>query len=139
MQLLDALDALVHADAHPPMMRGKVTIGVRGAGGYRFWSAALDQRATTSTSAQLPGDSAVTLFLDEADAAHILATGRLPDQPRLLSIDGDRRVLTRFLARYTGGAQSALQTRVAVMRAATPPREARGKPVVTPRPPSARR
>lgn len=118
VQLLDALDALVMRDAQAPMMRGQIAVGVRGAAGYRFWSARFDARSPTTARADtLPADSAVTLFLDQADADHILTTGQLPAQPKLLYIDGDRALMTRFLARYSGG-KTLLGARVAHLQSA---------------------
>jgi hypothetical protein len=126
MQLLEALDALVNSDAQKPMLRGKVTLGVRGKKGYRFWSASFDGAAVTTFADTMPADSTVTLFIDETDATHILTTGRMPARPKLLSIDGERALMTRFLNRYTGGA-NVLRTRIATMGAAAATQKAASK------------
>jgi hypothetical protein len=100
-RLLALLDALVVRDGAAPGIRGSVCVGVRcDDGRYVFWRATPDvRRATTELFAAAPRAD-VTLVVDAEVAETILGTGRAPDHPSVMAIDGDRALFKQFAQRY---------------------------------------
>ncbi|MEM6732735.1 MAG: hypothetical protein AAF658_14340 [Myxococcota bacterium] len=98
---LDVLDALVNRDSAPPGFPGRVTIGVREGGHYRFWSAHFGPlEATTTFSHELPEEADAILLLSEEDAAAALR-GEVNREPEVMMVHGDTALLRRVVTRYT--------------------------------------
>ena len=99
--LLLLLDGLVRRDGSAAGLEGEVQVGVRSPEGYRWWRARLGPRFSVGFVPEVSTTAHVTLCLGQGDAARLLATGRIPEDPELLHLDGDRALLERFLTRYT--------------------------------------
>ena len=100
LDLLVALDAIVHADDRPSALSGRITICVRTPDRDVFWSAQLDDRAAGGFRTAVPAETDVILVLDEAEAEALLTGQALSGDPERCVIGGDRRLLERFFSRY---------------------------------------
>lgn len=97
---LELLDALVRRDGATSGLSGEVCVGLREDGAFQWWSAAFTPSFRVQFEETRSNSAHATLFIDSADAAELLRTGTV-DAPRLLTIDGDRDLLIRFIRRYT--------------------------------------
>jgi hypothetical protein len=100
--LLALLDALVVRDPGPAGFTGALAIGIRGPKGYRWWQGYFfGASIRTRRGLARPRDVHAILYLAQSDATHMLSSGRLPAKPELLSVEGDRALIERFVQRYT--------------------------------------
>jgi hypothetical protein len=99
--LIALLDALILRDPGPAGFTGALAVGIRGPKGYRWWQGYFGASIRTRRGLARPRDVQAILYLAQSDAAHILSSGTVPPRPELLSIEGDRKLIERFVERYT--------------------------------------
>jgi len=99
--LLMLLDGLVRRDGEATGLRGEVCVGVRTAAGYQWWRARFGRRFSCGFVPDVSPTAHATVCLGAGDADRLLATGHVPAEPELFTLDGDRALFERFLKRYT--------------------------------------
>ncbi len=105
------LDAFVRRDGSLPGFSGKVSVGIRGPAGSRWWCACFASRAHTEFSARPAPDSDVAVLVPEEEAEAMLKERRMPGPGSGVHYFGRMELLERMLARYAT-TQNWLQLRL---------------------------
>lgn len=100
VSLLDLLDDAVRKDTRPAGFSASICLGIHHQYWVRWWWARCQPPRTECHFANQRLENAnVTLLLGAEDAESFLRSSDLT-APRLARIEGDRRVLERFVRRY---------------------------------------
>ncbi len=101
--LLTLLDTYVAQDSAPAGFTGKLAVGVMGRDGALWWRASFGKSCDAGFALEPSEEDDAQLLVGEVDARAALDSGRLPAEPMLLQLSGDRSLLDAFVKRYLSG------------------------------------
>src|SRR5262245_1501775 len=105
----------MRADRGPAGFRGTICVAVKNDDCALLWSATLGDVPRAGFVDALPHDTDAVLLLGDREAESIIKDGRVPSNPELLAVAGDRALLEKFVDRYLTR-RSALSLRVSLGR-----------------------